>query len=321
MQEIHAAELRVPKRALLLINPKSRNGAGPLTRALKRLDAAGIALVSVATRSPTEVSGTIVEARNDVDAVIVAGGDGTMNAAARGLVETGLPLGLLPVGTANDLARTLGVPVDLDAAAGVIVAGSARRIDVGDVNGHLFFNVASLGLSAQLADSLTREGKRRWGRLSYAIAALRVLARARPFSAEIADSDGVTAVKTLQIAVGNGLYYGGGMAVEETARIDDHELDLYSLELGRVWKLALMLRSFRTGRHGLWREVRTARARNFEVRTRKPRPINTDGELVTFTPARFSIHPAAVTVYAPAVPAATAGLRPLPEPLADAVDA
>jgi diacylglycerol kinase (ATP) len=296
-----------PRRALLLVNPMSRGGAAPLTQALERLDAAGVQLISVRTRSATEVSPTILECRNDVDAVLVAGGDGTLNAAARGLVETGLPLGVLPVGTANDLARTLGLPETLDAAADVITTGHVRRIDLGDVNGHLFFNVASLGLSAELASGLTREHKRRWGRLSYAITAAKLLLRARPFSAEIIDQDGAKSVKTLQIAVGNGRYYGGGMAIEETARIDDHHLDLYSLEFSAVWKLALLLRGFKAGRHGLWQEVRTARSTDFEVRTRKPRPINTDGELVTFTPGRFTVVPQAVTVFTPAEPA-TAGL-------------
>lgn len=299
-----------PKRALLLVNPKSRSGNAPLTDALEKLDAAGVQLISVGSRSPTDISPLIEEVRGDVDAVLVAGGDGTMNAAARGLVETGLPLGILPTGTANDLARTLGLPVDLSSAAQVIVDGHRRRIDLGEVNGHHFFNVASLGLSAQLAAGLTRAVKRRWGRLSYAISAVRVLARARPFSAEILDENGELQVKTLQIAVGNGRYYGGGMTVEHTARIDDHHLDLYSLEFSGVWKLALMLYDFKVGRHGLWREVRTARATEFEIRTRRPRPINTDGELVTFTPARFRVLPLAVTVFAPAAPV-SAGLMPI----------
>jgi diacylglycerol kinase family enzyme len=131
------------------------------------------------------------------------------------------------------------------------------------------------------------------------MAALRVMAQARPFSAEIVSPEGTARVKTLQIAIGNGLYYGGGMAVEEGATIDDAHLDLYSLELDRVWKLLLMAKAFRQGRHGLYEEVRATKGRSFEIRTRHPRPINTDGELVTFTPARFNVLPKAITVFAP----------------------
>ena len=160
--------------------------------------------------------------------------------------------------------------------------------------------MASLGLSAELAQKLTRDIKRRCGRLGYALVALKVLAQARPFRATITSETETVRVRTLQIAVGNGRFYGGGNAVEKDAAIDDQHLDLYSLELERAWKLALMARSFRYGEHGAWEEVRAIRAKEFDIRTRRPRPVNADGEIVTQTPAHFSIRPAAVTVFAPA---------------------
>ena len=214
-------------------------------------------------------------------------------------MQVGRPLGILPTGTANDLARTLGIPADIEAAARIIAQGHTRRIDLGFVNDHPFFNVASIGLSAELAQTLTGEVKRRFGKLGYAVAAIRVLARARPFRAEIVSKTGSARVLTLQIAVGNGRFYGGGNVVERDAAIDDRQLDLYSLELRRAWKLALMARSFRSGEHGAWDEVRAIRAQAFEIRTRRPRSVNADGEIVTRTPARFTIRPGAVTVFAP----------------------
>ena len=159
----------------------------------------------------------IRELAKNYDCVIVGGGDGTLNAAAPALIETGLPLGILPLGTANDLARTLGIDPNPVAAAGLIVAGNLRPIDLGEVNGHPFFNVASIGFSAELAQELTAEAKRKWGVVGYAIAALRLLMRTTPFTAFI-DHDGTTeTIRTVQVSAGNGRHYGGGMTVESTA--------------------------------------------------------------------------------------------------------
>jgi diacylglycerol kinase (ATP) len=287
------------RRALLIVNNKSRSGEAQCKTASERLRAHDIEPVHVECKRREDMSPLIVRHRDQVDCVIVGGGDGTINAAALGVIEADLPLGILPLGTANDLARTLEIPVDLDGAADVIAAGTTRRIDLGLVNGEPFFNVASLGLSAELAQKLTRDIKRRYGRLGYALVALKVLLQARPFRAIITSETETVRVRTLQIAVGNGVFYGGGNAVEQDAAIDDQHLDLYSLELERAWKLAFMARSFRHGRHGAWREVRAIKAQEFDIRTRRPRPINADGEIVTQTPAHFTIKPAAVTVFAP----------------------
>lgn len=291
--------MSTPRRALMLLNPNARRGNARLDPALAELAAAGIDVQQETFEDATEVSADIERRCAGMDMIIVCGGDGTLNAAAKGVIAAGLPLGVLPMGTANDLARTLAIPTDLARAAEVIAAGHTRRIDVGEVNGHPFFNVASMGLSAELARSLTPQTKQRWGKLGYAVAAARVLLAARPFAATITSREGRVTVRTLQIAVGNGRHYGGGNVVETTAAIDDQRLDLYSLELRDVWKLPLMLPAFRAGAHGERDDVRTLRSTEFHVKTRRPLPINTDGELVTFTPARFRVRPAAITVFAP----------------------
>jgi YegS/Rv2252/BmrU family lipid kinase len=284
----------------LLVNPNARRGMAGVDEVIARLDSGGVQVVKDTFSEPDEIEADILRRAGEVDGIVVCGGDGTLCLAARGLLRTGLPLGIIPMGTANDLARTLGVPTELPAAADVILAGHRRRIDLGTVNDHPFFNVASIGLSADLAETLTADLKRRWGRASYAMAALRVLMRARRFSALIIEADTTIRTRTLQVAVGNGRFYGGGTVVEEAAAIDDGHLDLYSLEVETVWKLALMIRAFRTGMHGAWTDVTTLRGTEFEIRTARPRQVNADGELITETPAVFRCHPGAITVFAPA---------------------
>jgi len=288
-----------PRRALLLVNRHARSGSTSLDDVLSVLRRGGIEVTEEECGTKRPIPDAIREQAEGYDCVIVGGGDGTLNAAAPALIETGLPLGILPLGTANDLARTLGIEPDPVAAAGLIVAGNLRPIDLGEVNGHPFFNVASIGFSAELAAELTAEAKKKWGVFGYAIAALRLLVRTRPFTAFI-DHDGTTeTIRTVQVSAGNGRHYGGGMTVESSAEPDDGQLDVYSLEVKHWWQLLALFPAMRSGTHGKWDTVRTFRTTELTIRTRRPRPINTDGELTGETPARFRILRKAVRVYAP----------------------
>ena len=205
--------------ALLLINRHARQGQDGIAAAIEQLQMLGLKLIEESTEDPQHLPDVIRSYKDAVDLVIVGGGDGTLNAAVDGLVDTQLPLGILPLGTANDLARTLGIPTSLEAACEIIAKGQAQRIDLGWVNGKHFFNVASMGLSVQITQMLTKETKRRWGVLAYAITALQAIWQARPFSAEIRINGGKPiSVRTVQIAVGNGRYYGGGMAGSHPAK-------------------------------------------------------------------------------------------------------
>lgn len=287
------------KKALLLINQHSRKGKNLLSQATATLQALGFELIVESNNHPHELSAIIKSYQNLVELVIVGGGDGTLNAAIEGLIETQLPLGILPMGTANDLARTLGIPTSLSAACQVIASGKVRRIDLGWVNGKHFFNVASLGLSVQITERLTQEVKQRWGIFAYAFTALQVIWKSRIFRAEIHTNNQVFYVKTIQIAIGNGRYYGGGMTIAQDATIDDRRLDLYSLETNNWWEIIALLPAMRQGNHAISSNVRTLESQEIEVYTSKGLAINTDGEITTHTPAKFRVIPKALIVIAP----------------------
>jgi YegS/Rv2252/BmrU family lipid kinase len=294
------------RRALLLVNRHARQAAALLDAAPRLLREAGLDVIEATTTHPRRLSTVVRRYRDRVDLVVIGGGDGTLNGAADGLAEAQLPLGVLPLGTANDLARTLGLPVDLAAACRVIAEGNTRRIDLGRVNDKHFFNVASIGLSTAIAQRLTREAKSRWGVLAYGATALRVLWQSRPFRAVIRTGHERFRVKTVQIAVGNGRYYGGGMLIAADAAIDDRRLDLYSIEVRRWWQVIALVPALRRGNLQPLSMVRTLRGEAFDVITRRPHPVNTDGELTTHTPALFRVVPDALAVFVPR-PDPTAG--------------
>ena len=138
------------KHALIVINRKARRG-------LESPAPSSISFATPVSPSPRKRPGPgrtvsdLIRSHASLDLAIVGGGDGTLNSAAAGLVETGMPLGVIPLGTANDFARTVGIPLDPLKAAELIVSGAPPDIDLGEVNGHFFFNVASIGFSAELA--------------------------------------------------------------------------------------------------------------------------------------------------------------------------
>jgi YegS/Rv2252/BmrU family lipid kinase len=286
--------------ALLLVNRHARQGQKRYEEAINCLHQLGLKIITESTENPTQLGELIRHYQQEINLVIVGGGDGTLNAAVEAIVDTQLTLGILPLGTANDLARTLGIPNSIPQACEIIANGKLRRIDLGSVNGKYFFNVASLGLSVNITQQLTKEIKQRWGILAYAAIAFQVIWKSRPFSAEIQIHGESTLVKTVQIAVGNGRYYGGGMAIVHDAAIDDQRLDLYSLEIDHWWQIIPLLPAMREGKHINWPNVRALQGQEITVYTRKPLSINTDGEITTHTPATFRVIPQAITVLVPA---------------------
>lgn len=288
------------RRALLLVNRRARNGSLPVGAAIEALRAGGVAVEEAPMPGIGGLSGFLAERRSGIDCVILGGGDGTMNRAAPALMANRIPFGILPLGTANDLARTLGIAFDPVGAARVIVEGHVRPIDLGTANGHPFFNVASIGFSAELAAGLTQEAKRRWGVLGYALAGAKLLGRTRPFTAFLEYDNTTEKVKTVQIAVGNGRYYGGGLTVDLEAELDDGLFHVYSLEVSHWSRLLALVPALKRGTLWAKEDVRVFKARSLMVRTRRARSVNTDGELTTATPVRFRVLPGALRVYAPA---------------------
>jgi diacylglycerol kinase (ATP) len=231
--------------------------------------------------------------------VVAGGGDGSMAHAVDVLAHTGTTLGVLPLGTGNSFALSLGIDThDLAHAVATIAAGHTERIDLGCVNGTHFANFATIGLSSEIADA-TPTGVKGWaGPVAYAIAAIRPIFAHRPFRARIRWKGGKLDVRTQDVIIANGRYFGS-TPVSPQANIVDGRLALFTTDdpsrLGALRTyLAIGLHA-----HAKLPDAHVVNARAFDVRTRKRQMISVDGSLLEKTPARFSVAPRALRVFVP----------------------
>ena len=275
--------------AVLVVNKKARAGADlDIAQCLAILQAGGIAteVFSLGEGAPGQLDGALAKA----DMVIVAGGDGSINHILLQVVKAGKVLAIIPMGTANDFARNLGIPNDPRLACELIVAGNIAALDVASVNGHYFVNVAHVGLGVSVTYELTDEVKKRWGIFSYLRAFISALKRMRTFRAKLLLDDHAKRYRLIHLSVGCGRFYGGGNVVDEHCYANNGWLNITGLRKRNLFKLLISLPFIRFGRHRLISEAIVAKAKRLELTTRRPMEIHADGEPVGHTPAVFELH-------------------------------
>ena len=213
-------------------------------------------------------------------------------------------MGLLPGGRGNDLARVLGIPGDLEGAVALLAGGTARQIDVGEVNGRRFLCIASLGFDSD-ANRIANEARFVRGNLVYAYAALRALAawkRAR-FTLTLDGGEPIELVG-FSIAAANSRAYGGGMFIAPDAELDDGLLDVVTTgDVGKLRFLMSLPKVFR-GTHVEEEGVDVRRAASVEVSADRPFAVYADGEHLTDLPATVRVLNRALGVIAPPAEAA-----------------
>lgn len=286
--------------ALLILNGNSRSGADAnIQEGVDLIENAGFTIIQKKSGSSAETIQLIKDYRNQIQLVILGGGDGTISSAASALFEHKLAFGILPLGTANDLARSLGISNNLPEAFQTIADNHRSKINLGIINGHYFLNAAHIGLGVTVTHELTPDVKKKWGVLSYLRAAFKAFKTNRPFRVAISANGQSYNLRSIELAVGNGKYYGGGNVIDENSEIDDGLLCLYSLPPSTFWQLLSRAPFLRYGKHSHMQKTFTISAERIEVRTAHAKEIHADGEPVSKTPAVFEVIPHALEVIRP----------------------
>ena len=291
------------KRVLVAVNSRARRGSDARAAIVGALRARGHEVVDVRVDgAPSTLSDAIFAHRDDVDAVLIGGGDGTLLGALPGLIETKLPLVIMPLGTFNELARTLGVPADPHELAALLDDGRFLPLDAGSVNGVYYVNEASVGLSTRVARMQTGKLKRVLGMLAIPVTTLRALRWLRPMHLEVTADDGsVRTLRAVQLTIANS-YRFGGVVENPEGSLEDGTLWLYSIDV-RGWRSVLgLLAAVVARRFAHSSDVIAMRGRRFAVRSvhGTRHRVFADSENVTRLPAEFTIAPHALTVAVPA---------------------
>jgi diacylglycerol kinase family enzyme len=241
---------------------------------------------------------------NGARAVVAGGGDGTVGSVAGALVGSGMPFGVLPLGTLNHFAKDLNIPLGLEEAARNVCEGREVSVDVGEVNGQVFVNNSSLGLYPRIVRRRERlqerEGSGKWS--AFARASLAVMRR-YPFLNVRLDADGRRIVRrTPFVFVGNNEYRMESFQMGARERVDAGRLSLYvAHHTGRLGLLRLALSAL-FGRLRQAGDFDSLGAEEIWVETRRPRrlPVATDGEVnVMTTPLHYRVRPGALKVIVP----------------------
>ncbi len=315
------------KRARLIMNPIAGDDEPnpmKLPEIVSALEAHDIRVDLAFTSpdaSPEAIARLAVE--EGYDLVIASGGDGTVSEVAKGLIHASVPLGILPVGTYNNIARSLNLPIEVDAACQVIAQGQVKAIDVGQANdGQLFFEAAGVGLDAVLFPLGEEIKGGRWGRMLQAIRLtmayqpqrLKILldrsiaeARQHPVSKRRflqGRSSTLTrelSLSALLVVIANGPFYGVGFTVAPNAVIDDGLLTISVYRNFSKWELLRHFWSISKGQYHYSPKLETYHASEVRLTSDVQLPVHVDGKAVGNLPATFKVIKQALSVMVPAI--------------------
>jgi YegS/Rv2252/BmrU family lipid kinase len=284
----------------LIVNPSAGGGRAlkVLAEAERELDARRMVFRVERTRSTGHGIDLALEALDAREVPVVVSGDGLIGAIGGAMAGSGAPLGLIPAGRGNDLARALGIPTGPAEAVRCLDEGVERSIDVGEANGNRFLGIASFGFDSE-ANRIANQSRLFKGTMVYAYAALRALAGWKPARFALTDEGIQKRFSGYTVALANNSYYGGGMKLAPDADLSDGRLDVVVItEVGKLRFLANLPKVFK-GTHVEQDVVETWKTSSIEVRASRPFTVYADGDPLTELPARIRVLPSALRVIVP----------------------
>ena len=291
-----------PQRVVVIANPEAGQ-RGPLPAGRPVVDSVSAALDAVGLTyellAPTDADETRQLVRTAVaegaDVVVAAGGDGTVRLVASELIGTTVALGILPMGTVMNMARMLDIPLDVDEAARLLVAGQRRPIDIGEVDGTHVFEGISVGLSSEVFRAFDDLQE---GRFRSLLRLARTVRRARPVRMRIEVDGRRTTTRALAVLITTGPYVGAALGVVPNARIDDGTLDVVIFPRISPWDLLHHFASIAFERDRYHPRIRRLSGRHIRIATSQPMPVRADGSDRGMTPVEVRLAPHRLSVIA-----------------------
>jgi diacylglycerol kinase (ATP) len=237
-------------------------------------------------------------AREGFDTIVAVGGDGTVNEVLNGMAGADIPLGIIPLGSSNDFAQGLHIPIDTREACKCIMASNTKKIDIGKINNRYFINIAGVGLDANVSEAANAVSTRAKGMAPYFLALLKVLIRSNPRDYSLTLDGKTKRVKAWLISIGNGSQYGGGMRILPTADTADGYFDICVIKDIDKWRIFYYLPLLIKGKHLSLANVAVYRAKEIEVKGLGCLG-HADGEVLKGDVFKFELLPQALSLIVP----------------------
>jgi len=289
-------------RFIILLNPKAGRGRARLVlrEALEGLRREGIEIDAQESRDAQHLLGLARQAAGEKpDAIVSLGGDGTHHYVINGIIGSGIPLGIIPCGSGNDLAKGLGIPTQARAAAELLRAGNTRRVDLGQVGNTVYGCIAGAGFDSVVTRYANERVRRLRGSWAYAWSVLRCFENYRPEPLKIVSDTQKYSGEVSFAVVGNNVSYGGGLHLTPRAKLDDGLLDVCIVPyMGKLELLRWMPRAYR-GQHLKHPRIIYFQARKVALSSTSRLELFGDGEFMQELPATIQVVPRALPVIVP----------------------